>query len=298
MRTAVSVSALVLAAVALTPSVALAAEPPVPVVTNPTDPDGLGGLATETLSYGSQQHQDMDVWWTPDGQKRPGVFLIHGGWWSGGDKKYMKEITRSYADLGYTVFNINYRLSGAAPWPAQRTDALTAIATARKHADRWSFDAGKYVVVGFSAGGHIAASVGTYGNGIAGLKGVVGLSPIISPLRAYSDGEKTANLDKRKLREAAIRLAGGCEPKGKCSRIWASMEVAWHASAKDAPMLTVHSEDEFVPPTQSQLLKQMLGQVGVPMTIMTAPGTNHSAPLYREPGVAERVQAWIAERIG
>lgn len=299
-RTAVSVSALTLAAVVLTPVVAQATAEPTaaPVVTNPTDPDGLGGLAMETLSYGSHRSQDMDVWWTPDGQKRPGVFLIHGGWWSGGDKKYMKEITRSYADLGYTVFNINYRLSGEAAWPAQRTDALAAIAMARKHADRWAFDAGKYVVVGFSAGGHIAASVGTYGNGIPGLKGVVGLSPIISPLRAYSDGEKTTDLDKRKLREAAIRLAGGCEPKGKCSRVWASMEVAWHASAHDAPVLTVHSEDEFVPPAQSQLLKQMLGQVGVPMTVFTAPGTNHSAPLYREPGVAERVQAWIAERIG
>jgi acetyl esterase/lipase len=284
----------------LTPIVADAALEPSPaaVVTNPIDPDGLGGLSTETISYGSQQRQDMDVWWTPDGQSRPGVFLIHGGWWSGGDKKYMKEITRSYADLGYTVFNINYRLSGDAPWPAQRTDALDAIATARRHADRWAFDANNYVVVGFSAGGHLATAVGTYGNGIAGLKGVVGVSPIVSPLRAYADGEKTTDPDKRKLRAAAIKLAGGCEPKGKCSRVWASMEVAWHASAKDAPVLTVHSKDEFVPPVQSQLLKQMLGQVGVPVTIFTSPGTNHSSPLYREPGVAERVQAWIAERIG
>jgi acetyl esterase/lipase len=300
LRTAVSVGALVLAAVVLTPITAQAAieSTPDPVVTNATGADGLGGLVMETLAYGSHQRQDMDVWWTPDGQKRPGVFLIHGGWWSGGDKKYMKEITRSYADLGYTVFNINYRLSGDAAWPAQRTDALAAITMARKHADRWSFDAGKYVVVGFSAGGHIAASVGTYGNGINGLKGVVGLSPIISPLRAYSDGEKSTDPDKRRLRAAAIKLAGGCEPKGKCSRIWASMEVPWHASAKDAPVLTVHSQDEFVPPAQSALLKQTLSQAGVPMTVLTAPGTNHSAPLYREPGVAEQVQAWIAERIG
>ena len=76
------------------------------------------------------------------------------------------------------------------------------------------------------------------------------------------------------------------------------MEVAWHASRNDAPMLTVHSTDEFVPPSQSQLLKEMLGQVGVPVTIFTAPGVAHSAPLYREIGVAERVQQWIAERIG
>ncbi|NRQ37178.1 alpha/beta hydrolase [Nonomuraea sp. NN258] len=292
--------ALALVAVALTPGAAHATREPTPAPTaaSPTDPNGIGGLAAETISYGPHPRQTMDVWWTPDGVKRPGVFLIHGGWWSSGDKKYMTEITRTYADLGYTVFNLNYRLSGNAPWPAQRTDALDAIATARRHAERWSLDPNSYVVVGFSAGGHIAASVGTYGDGISGLKGVVGLSPIISPLRAYNDGDKTLDPNKRKLREAAIQLAGGCEPKGKCSRIWASMEVAWHASRKDAPMLTIHSEDEFVPPVQSQLLKQMLGQVGVPVTVVTTPGIAHSSPLYREPGVAERVQAWIAERIG
>ncbi|WP_344883727.1 alpha/beta hydrolase [Nonomuraea antimicrobica] len=293
-------SVLALTAVLLTPVTASAAKDPAPgpTVTSGVDVDGLGGLSVETVKYGAHQRQSMDVWWTPDGQQRPGVFLIHGGWWSSGDKKYMKEITRGYAELGYTVFNLNYRLSGDAAWPAQRADALAAIARARKHADRWGFDPGNYVLVGFSAGGHIAAAVGTYGDGINGLKGVVGMSPIISPLRAYADGEKSADPDKRKLRTAAIKLAGGCAPKGKCSKVWASMEVAWHASRKDAPMLAVHSEKEFVPPAQSQLLRQMLGQVGVPVTVVTKPGSNHSSPLYREPGVTERVQAWIAERTG
>ncbi|WP_246074781.1 alpha/beta hydrolase [Nonomuraea terrae] len=300
MRTAVFVSALALAAVVLTPVAASASkEPtPAPTVDYPVDVNGLGGLALETVPYGSHKRQTMDVWWTPDGQERPGVFVIHGGWWSSGDKKSMKEIARGYADMGYTVFNLNYRLSGDAAWPAQRADAVAAIALARKNADQWAFDPGNYVVVGFSAGGHIAAAVGTYGDGINGLKGVVGMSPIISPLRAYSDGEKTTDAAKRKLRTAAIKLAGCGAPKGKCSRVWASMEVAWHASAKDAPMLTVHSDKEFVPPVQSQLLKKMMGQVGVPVTVITAPGVNHSTEVYREPGMAERVQAWIAGRIG
>ncbi|WP_246267428.1 alpha/beta hydrolase [Nonomuraea typhae] len=293
MRTAVFASALA-AAIALTPAAsAAAAKDPFPV-----DPNGLGGLSAESVNYGQQRNQDMDVWWAADGNKRPGVFLIHGGWWSGGDKKYMTEIARSYADQGYVVFNLNYRLSTQESWPAQRSDAFSAIAVARKHADRWAFDASNFVVVGFSAGGHIAAAVGTYGNGVAGLKGVVGLSPVISPLRAYADGHKSPDVNKRRLRLAAIRLAGGCEPKGKCSRVWASMEVPWHASAKDAPMLMLHAEKEFVPPVQSQLLKDMLGQVGVDVTVVTQPGDQHSAPLYREPGVAERVQQWISERIG
>ncbi|MEV0623843.1 alpha/beta hydrolase [Nonomuraea sp. NPDC050404] len=285
----------------LTPVAASASKDPAgptPAVDSSIGDEGIGGLSVETVQYGSHRRQTMDVWWTPDGQERPGIFLIHGGWWSSGDKRYMKEITRGYAELGYTVFNLNYRLSGDAAWPAQRTDALAAIAAARKHADRWAFDAGNYVLVGFSAGGHIAAAVGTYGDGVNGLKGVVGLSPIISPLLAYKDGAKAVDPNKRRLRTAAIKLAGGCAPKGKCSRVWASMEVAWHASRKDAPMLAIHSQNEFVPPVQSQLLKRTLGQVGVGVTVFSMPGTNHSSPLFRQPGVAERVQAWIAARIG
>ncbi|MCA2180784.1 alpha/beta hydrolase [Nonomuraea glycinis] len=301
MRTAVSLSAIALTCVALAPATASASTDPVPgptPTTSTTDLDGMGGLASETVSYGKHRHQQMDVWWTPDGQKRPGIFIVHGGWWSSGDKKQMTEITRSYADRGYTVFNINYRLSTEAAWPAQRVDALDAIATAKRHAARWAFDTSNFVVTGFSAGGHIAAAVGTYGNGTPGLKGVVGLSPIISPLRAYTDGATAADPYAQQLRKAAIRLAGGCAPKGKCSRVWASMEVAWHASSKDAPMLTVHSQFEFVPPVQSMLAKKMLGKAGVPVKVVTVPGTAHASGLYRDVRVAERVQAWISERIG
>ncbi|MFB9678066.1 alpha/beta hydrolase [Streptosporangium vulgare] len=270
---------------------------------DPTPPPTAGpdpltqGTVVNTVSYGPHVRQRMDVWYQTDELKRPGVFLIHGGWWSSGDKKYMTEISRSYAEQGYVVFNINYRLSTDASWPAQRTDTLDAIATARRHAALWSFDPNNYVVVGFSAGGHLAGAAGTYKNGLPGLRGVVGISPVISPLTAYTEGTDTFDLEKRKLRESAIKLAGGCEPTGKCARVWASMEVPWHASRGDAPMLVVHSEDEFVSAEHGKQLKEHLRQVGVPVTIVTEPGVEHSAPLYRLPGVAERVQQWVAQKL-
>lgn len=262
------------------------------------EPDPLvQGTVVNTVAYGPYVRQRMDVWYQTDELKRPGVFLIHGGWWSSGDKKYMTEISRSYAEQGYVVFNINYRLSTDASWPAQRTDTLDAIATARRHAALWSFDPNNYVIVGFSAGGHLAGAAGTYKNGLPGLRGVVGISPVISPLTAYTEGTDTFDLEKRKLRESAIKLAGGCEPTGKCARVWASMEVPWHASRGDAPMLVVHSDDEFVSAEHGKQLKEHLRQVGVPVTIVSEPGIEHSAPLYRLPGVAERVQQWVAEKL-
>ncbi|WP_308250058.1 alpha/beta hydrolase [Sphaerisporangium fuscum] len=302
MRSAVTLSALALAAVLLAPVAAEAAPTPTPTPTptpSPTSSESTSSsLVVRTFSYGRESaHQRMDVWWKPDAGRRPGVFIIHGGWWSGGDKKYMKAVSQSYADMGYTVFNINYRLSQEAAWPAQRTDTLDAIATARRHADFFSFDPDRYVVIGFSAGGHLATAVGTYKDGLPGLRGVVGISPVVSPLTAFNDGEEGADYDRRKLRQAAIALAGGCLPEGACAKVWASMEVPWHASRHDAPVLTVHSSDEFVPSYESELLKERLNRVGVAMNIRVVPGTYHSSPLYREPGVATGVQEWVAGKL-
>ena len=40
------------------------------------------GTVVNTVSYGPHVRQRMDVWYQPDELKRPGVFVIHGGWWS------------------------------------------------------------------------------------------------------------------------------------------------------------------------------------------------------------------------
>ncbi|MBB6476144.1 alpha/beta hydrolase [Sphaerisporangium rubeum] len=299
MSRSVTVGALALAAALLIPLPAEAepAPTPSPSVSSPAQPDVLSSTIVQTFSYGRHRRQRMDVWWQPDGARRPAVFLLHGGWWSGGDKKYMTAVSQSYAALGYTVFNVNYRLSQDAAWPAQRVDALDAIATARRHAARFSFDPSRYVVIGFSAGGHIATAVGTYRDGLPGLRGVVGISPVVSPLTAYSDGDEGATYEQRKLRQSAIALAGGCRPTGACAKVWSSMEVPWHASRHDAPVMAVHSSDEFVPAYHSELLKEQLNQVGVAMNIRVVPGFFHSSPLYREPGVAEAVQAWVGAKV-
>ncbi|PZG28795.1 alpha/beta hydrolase [Spongiactinospora gelatinilytica] len=312
-RTVVTVGALALAAAVfptvLAPAAAQAsrpvpppppvseeqAEPTAPPAYTPTVYPEVPDALTKTVAYGRHHRQRMDVSWLPGQGRRPGVFVLHGGWWSSGDKRSTTAIARGFVAQGYTVFNVNYRLSGQATWPAQRDDLLAAIAAAKRYAARYSFDAANYAIVGFSAGGHIAAAVGTYKNGQTGLKGVVGMSPVISPLTAFADGAAEAvSLHGRKLRQAAIQLAGGCQPYGLCEKIWASMEVPWQASRGDAPMLAIHSRGEFVPPLHSQLLQEQLRQVGVPMTVRVIPGARHSSALYGDASVSKQVYAWIA----
>lgn len=69
-----------------------------------------------------------------------------------------------YTDFGYTVFVLGYRLPGEgwldrADAPIQ--DALRAIRLARARAKEYGIDPAKVGVLGFSAGGHVAASLAT-----------------------------------------------------------------------------------------------------------------------------------------
>ncbi|MFI6817943.1 alpha/beta hydrolase [Nonomuraea sp. NPDC050328] len=236
-------------------------------------PSAPAGPRTTVVSYGTQS---MDVLAGASG-RRPGIFLVHGGWWSEGDKSALSAVAARFADLGYAVFNLNYRLSGAARWPAQRDDTLRAVAYARRHAARFRFDPGRYALVGFSAGGHIAASAAVHRSGPRGLRGVLAFSPVTSPHLAFDAGGR--------LGRSAVALAG-CRPR-RCPWVWRSMEVAAHAGPGSPPMVFYHSAREFVPPEHSLPL-QPFAEVRV------VPGTAHSTRLYGRPSVARSAEEWLA----
>ena len=80
-------------------------------------------LTTNNIQYGSayndktEQQQDLilDAYFPPDSDtrdKRPAVVYMHGGGFTGGDKKWGSELAEELAMRGYAVFSINYRLTG------------------------------------------------------------------------------------------------------------------------------------------------------------------------------------------
>ncbi|WP_343954782.1 alpha/beta hydrolase [Nonomuraea longicatena] len=241
--------------------------------------------AAVTVGYGAGGVQQMDV--IPGAAtSRPGVFVVHGGWWSAGDKKTFAPVAQHFARQGYAVFNLNYRLTGAATWPAQRDDVVAAIAYARRNAARYRFDRDRYVIVGFSAGGHLAASVGVMGGRPYGLRGVVGFSPVVSPKLAHAHGRD--GVQEQRLSRSAVALAG-CGP-ARCPAVWSSMEVAEHAGPGDAPALLFHSVGDFVPPGHSfRLAGRLRG-----LDVRVVPGTGHSTELYAQAALARTADHWIA----
>ncbi len=92
----------------------------------------------------------------------PAVIRIHGGGWRLGSHK--EKTARWLARHGYFVATVEYRLSGDAIWPAQIEDCKLAVRCLRANAVRYNINPDRIGVWGASAGGHLAACVGTMGD--------------------------------------------------------------------------------------------------------------------------------------
>ncbi len=137
---------------------------------------GLGNSAVDTSSintqytdvaYGSlSSSQTLNIYLPNEGDGPfPVIVAIHGGAFmmgsaTGSDVAAMLQ----GVNYGYAVVSINYRLSGEATFPAAVNDCKAAIRFIKANAATYNLDAERIAVWGDSAGGNLAAMVGTTGN--------------------------------------------------------------------------------------------------------------------------------------
>src|SRR5437763_5779277 len=98
----------------------------------------------------------------------PVVLWIFGNRWSRGSKNHPPPL--GLMSQRYSVVSIDYRLSGEAPFPAAIEDCKAAVRWIRPNAAAYHFDPDHIGAWGHSAGGHLAALLGTSG-GVAQLAG-------------------------------------------------------------------------------------------------------------------------------
>ncbi len=253
-------------------------------------------LKTGTYAYGTDPAQKLDAYYAKPKTKQPALVIIHGGYWYEGDRSDWSGTAQWYAERGYAVFSIGYRLNSQSGWTAQRTDALDAIAWVKSHAATFTVDPNRVLLLGSSAGGHIATSVGTYGSGKSYVRGVVALSPVASPYRAYNDGQVAGvSASKQKLRDNATLLAR-CYPTKtdtSCWNRWSDAVVKNHASGGDAPMYLLHTQGDFVPPAHSADLCTALKAQKVSCTLTVVPGSGHASDILKVSGIHTKILQWL-----
>ena len=99
---------------------------------------------------------NMEVYQPEKIGKYPAIVVIYGGAWQNGNPSVKPDFNRYMAVRGYTVFSIDYRHAPEYKFPAQLDDVRTALDFIRTHADEYEADADKMVLLGRSAGAHLA----------------------------------------------------------------------------------------------------------------------------------------------
>ena len=96
--------------------------------------------------------------------KRPAVVVFPGGGYCFCSDREAEPIAAYFLGAGFNVFVFTYSLHEKAAFPRPLIEASVAIRDIREHAEEWNTDKDKIAVSGFSAGGHLAALLGTLWN--------------------------------------------------------------------------------------------------------------------------------------
>lgn len=119
--------------------------------------------APQTIAYGSDPLQALNLWVPRGAAKAPLVLFVHGGGWKRGSKDNAgsRAMPGHMLEQGYAYAAINYRLVPAVRVEQQAADVAAALAHLLARADRLGIDRSRVVLTGHSAGAHLVALVGT-----------------------------------------------------------------------------------------------------------------------------------------
>ncbi len=225
----------------------------------------------------------------------PLVIWIHGGGWIGGDKALNpSSFQLRYAQNGYAVASINYRLSSQAIFPAQIHDCKAAIRWLRANADQYNLDTTRFAVWGSSAGGHLAALLGT-SNDVVDMEGSVGgNNQHSSRVQAVVDwygptdflqmdtqlASQGCGNGNHNAPDSAESLLIGC-PIQSCPAAVQRANPMTYFSSDDPPFFIQHGTvDCTVPTGQSQILQNLLQGSGHDTSLITLSGAGHGGPQF------------------
>ena len=93
--------------------------------------------------------------------KRHAMVVIPGGGYAMCSDREADAVATAYLKAGYQAFVLRYTCTPKGKWPLPLEDYEQAMALIEERAEEWHLDKTKIAVVGFSAGGHLAACAAT-----------------------------------------------------------------------------------------------------------------------------------------
>jgi acetyl esterase/lipase len=200
--------------------------------------------------------------------------------------------------FGVTAFVLRYRHAGTGhQHPVPMEDGQRAIRTVRTRAAEWNLDPNKLGVMGFSAGGHLASTLGTHytdGDAVAKYKVERVSSRPDFLILCYPVITMTADYMHRGSRDNLL----GKEPD---ELLTSSMSSEQQVTHRTPPTFLFHTDaDTGVPPANSIAFYEALHRSGVPAELHIYQNGGHGVGLAADiPGTRdwpERCRAWLEAR--
>ena len=242
----------------------------------------------------------------------PVVVFVHGGGFVSGDKSALIPGLVSTANRrGFAVVSVGYRLLAEADFPAQIHDVKAAVRWIRASAaSTYSLDPGSIAIWGASAGGHLAALVGT-SEGVDLLQDdTLGYADVPPRVAAVVDWFGPADfIAMRDYLNEARGVEGGemTFPLDYITRriddspeLVLAANPATHADPGDPPILIQHGDADAVVPVQQSiaLAEQLAARMGRDrVTLEIASGEGHGTGIFVSTEAVALVLDWIEDAI-
>ncbi len=226
----------------------------------------------------------------PEKRYRPAVLVCPGGGYGFCSEREAEPIALQYMAAGYCAFVLDYAIAPANCYPEPQKNASDAIQLIRKNAEEWGIDKDKIAIAGFSAGGHLAASLATMwdeepiktADGSNKPNAAILCYPVISSDPEITHQGSFDNLcrDDRELMK--------------------KLSLENQVSDKTCPCFLWHTfEDDLVPVENSLRFAEALKKAGGSCELHIFPHGWHGLALANsdtansDGGIVERVQEWV-----
>jgi acetyl esterase/lipase len=223
----------------------------------------------------------------PATPSRP-LLVVHGGFWSAGQRGEASLASRALAERGFTVFDVEYRIAPQPNWQTALGDVKCAIGWVKQHAttDDWNVDPKKVALFGRSAGAHLAlmAAYTASANDLpsscpsaaapidTSVESVISLYGPTDLAWAYAHPANLHAADSPQKLRAFL----GDAPEREPERYRAMSPTERVTATAPRTLLAQGGRDQFVAPDQMDRLAARLAAVGVPHETLFIPYAQHA----------------------
>lgn len=211
------------------------------------------------------------------GYDRPAVVVCPGGGYNMCSPREADPIAMQYLSEGYNAFVVYYTVGKNAAFPKPLIDLSKAMKIIRENAEEWNVIPDKIAVLGFSAGGHLTASLGVHWN-----------LPEVVDAADCKKGENQPNAlilcypvitDRGWMAPHLPRLIGDRDPIETKKLLDCSKNVGAHTP----PTFLVHTfMDNAVPVQDSMDFARALEENDIPFEMHIFPNGGHGLALGNE----------------